>query len=515
MNQDDNRIRSIVIVGGGTAGWMTAVALGYALRAGRCTIRVIESDDIDTVGVGEATLPTLRTFNRMFGIDEDAFMRATQATFKAGVQFVDWARPGATFFHPFGAYGAPIDRLRFYHFWLKLHRMGAPWRLADYAENALASHTDVFARARWPDGEIADHQYAFHFDAGRYASFLRQRALGLGVRRTEGRIEHVKLREGDGFIESVRLANGEDIAGDLFVDCSGSRALLIEGALHTGYEDWRHWLPANRAMAVPCESAATITPYTRSTTRVAGWQWRIPLQHRTGNGYVYSSDYTSDDEAAHTLLAHLDGPALADPRPLRFVTGRRKSYWHRNCVAIGLSSGFLEPLESSSIALMQNAIFRMLELMPDRRCDPATLAEYNRQTVQETERTRDFIILHYHGNGRRGDPLWDYCRHMRLPDSLRERIELFRVRGHLNLEQEPYGETSWLVMLTELGFAPADYNPLVDAVPLATIEETLADMRHSVAEYVRNLPPHRAYIEAHCRAEPPAPALLARVPQRA
>ncbi|MEJ8849044.1 tryptophan halogenase family protein [Variovorax rhizosphaerae] len=502
MDEHPNRIRSIAIVGGGTAGWMAAVALGHAHRHGPCTVRVIESDDIPTVGVGEATLPILRHFNRMFGIDEDEFMRATGATFKAGIQFVDWARIGHTFFHPFGGYGAPIERLRFHHYWLKQRLMGAPWSLNAYAENSVAAETNRFARPRWPTGEIPDNQYAFHFDAALYAAYLRQRAMAIGVERIEGRVDSVKLRETDGFIESVRLASGEVIAADLFVDCSGFRGLLIEGALHTGYEDWTHWLPCNRAQAVLCEGVDALTPYTRSTARKAGWQWRIPLQHRIGNGYVYCSQHISDDEAAATLLANLDGRAIDAPRLLRFTTGRRKLYWNRNCVAIGLASGFLEPLESSSIGLMQNAIFRMLELMPDRDFDQATLDEYNRQTIHETERTRDFIALHYHGSGRDDGPLWAYCRHMKLPETLRHRIALFRVRGHLpSLLGEPYGDTSWLVMLTELGFMPRDYNPLVDAVPMDVVERAMADIRNRIAAYVQTLPTHRAYVDAIARAD--------------
>ena len=444
----NHRIRSITIVGGGTAGWMAAVALGYSHRQGDCKIRLIESEDIGTVGVGEATLPTLRIFNKFYGIDENDFIRATQATFKSGIQFVDWARQGHTFFHPFDTYGGPIEYIRFHHFWLKLRQQGAAYTLNDYSEIAIAAELNRFERLQRPDGEIIDNRYAFHFDASLYAQFLRQKAIGFGVERVEGRIVDVKLRTENGFIDSVVLEDGQTIASDLFVDCSGFRGLLIEGALKTGFEDWTHWLPCDRAWAVPCESVPALTPYTRSTTRKAGWQWRIPLQHRTGNGYVYCSRYTSDDEAAATLLQNLDGQALAEPRMLRFTTGRRKQAWNKNCVAIGLAAGFLEPLESSSIGLIQNGIFRMLELMPDRHFDPATLAEYNRQTVQEYEQNRDFIILHYYGNGLADVPLWDACRHMQVPESLRSRINLFQVRGHLNVATEQYGETSWLVMLS-------------------------------------------------------------------
>ncbi|MDM0114357.1 tryptophan 7-halogenase [Variovorax sp. J22R133] len=503
MSEQRNRIRSIAIVGGGTAGWMAAVALGYTHREGPCTVRLIESDEIGTVGVGEATLPILRLFNRFFGIDEDEFMRATQASFKAGIQFEDWARMGYGFFHPFGGYGAPIERLRFYQCWLKQHKAGSPYSLNAYSENAVAAKLGRFARARWPNGEVADNQYAFHFDAALYAAYLRRRAISFGVQRTEGRVDQVKLRESDGFIESIKLVSGEVVEADLFIDCSGFRGLLIEGALHTGYEDWSRWLPCNRAWAVLCEGVDAITPYTRSTARKAGWQWRIPLQHRIGNGYVYCNERISDDEAAATLLANLDGRALDEPRQLRFTAGRRKLYWNRNCIALGLASGFLEPLESSSIGLMQNAIFRLLELMTDRGFEQATVDEYNRQTILETERTRDFIVLHYLGNGRHGEPMWDDCRHMEAPAHLQERIDLFRVRGHLNLENEPYGETSWLVMLTELGFVPRDYNPLIDALPAATLEKSMADIRDQVVRYVQGLPAHRAYLEANCRADSP------------
>ena len=377
-------IRSVVVVGGGTAGWMSAAAIARVLGA-RCSIRLVESDEIGTIGVGEATIPQIRQFNQSLGFDEDDFVRKTQATFKLGIQFVDWGRLGDAYMHSFGFLGRERGLLPFHQYWLKAMLAGSGGDLGDYALNVVAALQGKFMRpaALGPDSPLSSIAYAYQLDAGLYARFLRAFAEKLGVRRTEGKVRDTVLRAEDGFIEAIVLESGERIAGELFIDCSGFRGLLIEQALHAGYEDWSHWLPCDRAVAVPCASSGPLTPYTRSTARGAGWQWRIPLQHRIGNGYVYSSHHISDDEAAATLLGHLDGEPLAEPRVLKFVTGRRRKIWDRNCVAVGLSSGFMEPLESTSIHLIQSTITRLLSFFPDTGFDPVLIERFNQKAEFE------------------------------------------------------------------------------------------------------------------------------------
>ena len=395
----DRRFKRIVIVGGGTAGWMAAAAFSKLL--GRdYSVDLVESEEIGTVGVGEATVPHLKLFNQVLEIDEIEFLKQVQGTFKLGIEFVDWRRPGDRYVHGFGTIGHDYGLLPFHQYWLKLFLAGRASDIGEYSLNTVAAPRGRFMASATdvaPNSPLANIAYAYHFDAGRYARFLRTYAESRGTRRTEGKVVDVTLRGEDGFIESVRLDNGTTLAGDLFIDCSGFRGLLIEQALHTGYEDWTHWLPCDRALAVPCENSGDPAPFTRSTARSAGWQWRIPLQHRTGNGYVYSSAHISDDEAARTLLSNLGGRALGDPRPLRFTTGMRRKFWNRNCVAIGLASGFMEPLESTSIYLIQSGIARLLSLLPDDGFSPVLVDRYNAQATFEFERIRDFLILHYCG----------------------------------------------------------------------------------------------------------------------
>ncbi|MBC7989273.1 MAG: tryptophan 7-halogenase, partial [Luteimonas sp.] len=385
----DQRISKVVIVGGGTAGWMAAAALSKVLGE-RIAIRLIESDEIGIVGVGEATIPQICLFNSTLGIDEDDFVRKTQASFKLGIEFVGWGKPQDRYLHAFGPVGGrDLGLIPFYQYWIKQRLAGKAADIGSYSLNTIASRQNRFMRPpNITNSPLSNIPYAFHFDAGLYARYLRGLSEARGVVRSEGKVLETRLRAEDGFIESVVLESGEVVDGELFVDCSGFRGLLIEQALQTGYHDWSHWLPCNRALAVPCASAGELTPYTRSTARSAGWQWRIPLQHRTGNGYVYCSDYISDDEAAATLLANLDGEALADPRPLRFVTGMRRKFWNRNCVAIGLASGFMEPLESTSIHFIQSAVARLVSFFPDASFDQADIDEYNRQLQFEFERSR-------------------------------------------------------------------------------------------------------------------------------
>ena len=500
MQAADRRLRSIVIVGGGSAGWMAAAALAAVLSRD-CSITLIESDEIGTVGVGEATIPPIKVFNQMLGLDEAEFLKRTQGTFKLGIQFVDWAKKGHTYFHPFGPHGFQFDLSPQHQYWLRgRQRPGAPGLDEHSMAWAAASRGRFDKPSQEPRSVLSSYDYAYHFDAGLYARFLREKSEARGVTRLEGKIVQVGLRAADGFVESVRLADGRDIAGDLFIDCSGFRGLLIEEALHTGYEDWTHWLPCDRAMAVPCGTVQGPTPYTRSTALAAGWQWRIPLQHRVGNGYVYCSQFLGDDEAASTLLAKLDGQALADPRPLRFTTGRRKLFWHKNVVALGLASGFMEPLESTSLHLVQSGISRLLALFPDRDFDPLVTAEFNRIAINEFERIRDFIILHYKLTTRTDSALWRYCAAMPLPQPLQYKIDHFKRFGRLVTEgMELFGPASWLaVQVGQLNW-PERHDPIID---LRNIDgdAILARMRQAMVQAAEAMPTHEAYIQRHCAA---------------
>ena len=497
---DDRRIRSIVIVGGGSAGWMTAAALSNALTHG-CDITLIESEDIGTVGVGEATIPPIKLFNQTLGIDEREFMIATQGSFKLGIQFVDWAKLGHSYFHPFGTYGRPFDLGEVHQHWLRARATGMAAPLDDYCMAWAAARDNRFAPpSPDPRSVLSTYDYAYHFDAGLYAGYLRRYSEARGVTRVEGKVGSVALDGQSGFVESVSMDDGRVFAADLFIDCSGFRGLLIEGALNTGYEEWTKWLPCDRALAVPCASSTDFTPYTRSTARTAGWQWRIPLQHRTGNGYVYSSVHISDDDAAATLLANLDGPALGDPRPLRFVTGRRRQSWNRNVVAIGLSSGFMEPLESTSLHLIQANISKLLALFPDRDFDPVVIEEFNRVAATETERIRDFLILHYHLTQRDDSELWRYCAAMDIPDTLQFKIEHFRRYGRLIArEMDLFGAASWLAVHIGQFNIPQRSDPVlvyrdVDA------QAWLAKLRAAMAAEAERLPGHRGFIEQNCPA---------------
>lgn len=495
-------IRSIVIVGGGTAGWMAAAALSKVKPAG-CSIRLVESEEIGTVGVGEATIPTIKLFNHTIGIDEADFLRQTQGTYKLGIEFVDWGRQGESYFHGFGTVGQDMGAVGFHHYWLKQALAGRAAPLAEYAIGAAAARRHKFLPARldMPGSPMADIMYAYHFDAGLYAQYLRRFSIDRGVERIEGKVEQVRQRADDGFIESVVLANGTVIAGDLFIDCSGFRGLLIEQTLHTGYEDWSSMLPCDRALAVPCTSSGPLLPYTRCSATSAGWRWRIPLQHRTGNGHVYSSRFMSDDEACAKLMAKLDGEPLADPKPLAFVTGKRKRQWNRNCVAIGLASGFLEPLESTSIHLIQSSIARLVQLFPSRAFRQADIDEYNRQADFEVERIRDFLILHYRQTARRDSPFWDYCRSMDIPASLRRKIALFEGEGRIFRENsEMFSEASWLQVLVGQGLWPKGYHTLADVYGEQDIAAHLEQVRDVIRRCVELMPTHEQFIAANCRA---------------
>jgi tryptophan halogenase len=491
----------VVIVGGGTAGWMTAALLAHAMGP-QLTIQLIESDDIGTVGVGEATIPQIRHVNDFLGIDEDEMLRATQGTFKLGIEFNDWRRIGDSYLHAFGDIGLPLGLLGFQHYWLRHRQRDAAADLWAYSLNAQACRAQRFARMdKVGSSPLTGIRHAYHFDAGLYGQYLRRRCDPRTVQRREGKVVDVQLRADDGFIESVQLESGERIAGDLFIDCSGFRGLLIEGALKSGYENWQHWLPCDRALAVPSARVAPMRPYTQAHARPAGWQWRIPLQHRSGNGHVYASQFMSDDEATALLLANLEGEALAEPRPLRFTTGMRRRFWHRNCVALGLASGFMEPLESTSIHLIQSGISRLLALFPDRHFDPALSAEYNRQTRFEYERIRDFLILHYRATERSDTAFWRHCAQIELPDSLARKLDLFRSSGQIVREgEELFTEVGWLQVLLGQGIEPVRHHPLAEALAPAQLDEFLVNIRTLIGRAVATMPAHDRFVDAYCKA---------------
>lgn len=494
----DRLIRSLVVVGGGAAGWMAAAALANALR-GQCRIALVESEEIGIIGVGEATIPPIKLFNRTLGIDEAAFLKATQGTMKLGIEFVDWTRPNTRYFHPFGRFGVDFDAVPLHQYWLKARLDGDPMPLGDLSMAwAMAKRLRFSHPIADPKRIQSTFDYAYHFDAALYARTLRAYAEARGVERVEGRITSVKRHAEQGDISAVVLDHGQEVAGEFFIDCSGFRGLLIEGALETGYEDWTHWLPCDRAVAVPCAHGGGFTPYTRSTARAAGWQWRIPLQHRIGNGYVYASGHIGDDEAAATLLDNLDGEALAEPRFLRFVTGRRKLSWNRNCVALGLAAGFMEPLESTSIHLIQSGITRLLALFPDRDRAPHVMEEYNRLTRMEYERIRDFLIFHYHAANRPDDPLWRQVAEIAIPETLARKIAHFRSHGRLVAEElELFQNPNWLAVLVGQDIIPERVDPLACYREDGRAARAMESLKRVIDETAQSMPLHADWIEAH------------------
>ena len=498
---EGKRIRDIVIVGGGTAGWMCAAALAKIIGTQTHRIVLVESEEIGTVGVGEATIPAILLFNKLLDIDEDEFVRETNATFKLGIEFVDWRRLGHSYFHNFGLFGADITNgAPFIHYWLRsLHAGGDPDVLRFSSEGEAAREGRFGRTTRTSAGQLPSINYAFQFDAATYAAFLRRYSERRGVVRREGRITKVRQNPGSGFIEAVELADGSVVRGEFFIDCSGFRGLLIEGALEAGFDDWTHWLPNNRAIAVPCARVEEPTPFTRVTAREAGWQWRIPLQHRTGNGYVFSDAFISEEEAARLLLERIDGEPLADPRVLRFVPGRRRSSWVNNCVAIGLSSGFLEPLESTSIHLIQVAIMKLLDLFPARDIHPQLVSRFNDEMNLLYEGIRDFLVAHYKVTERDDSPYWDHCRTMSIPDSLQAKLELFKARGEVRPRgNELFSETSWFAILYGQGLEPEGYHPLADSMAEDDLNLVLARIRGAIRQRVADLPSHQQFIERCC-----------------
>ena len=479
---------------------MAAAALGSALGRRVNEIVLVESSEIGTIGVGEATLPTLRAFNATLGLDEIEFIRKTQATFKLGIEFRGW-NPARRFFHGFSDFGPDMLGVSAHQLWLKMRAANDQQSYADCSITTVAAGLGRFAPPiPNRDSVLGSYSYAFQFDAASYAAYLRAVAEQRGVKRIEGRIVDVRLRPADGFIDAVLLQDGRSVNGDLFIDCSGFAALLIERSLQAGFEDWSKWLPCDRALAVPSARTGELTPYTRSIAHEAGWQWRIPLQHRTGNGHVFCSRYTSEEEAARTLLANLDGEALGTPRLIKFTAGRRRESWKRNCVALGLASGFLEPLESTSIHLIESGIGRLIELFPDRGFEPKLAEEYNRLMGRSYESIRDFIILHYHASGR-DEELWRYCRHMPIPDGLRHQIELFKAGGVVALyDSGAFAEPSWVSMYFGLGVFPRRHDPMADLIEPAALKRELERRARIVSGAAQSLPKHGAFIDQYCRA---------------
>jgi tryptophan halogenase len=488
----DDAIGKVVVVGGGTAGWMAAAALSKIMgEIPGFEIELVESEEIGTVGVGEATIPQITFFNALMDIDEDDFVRATHATYKLGIEFRDWTRIGHRYVHPFGFYGLDMKGVEFHHHWLKGKALGDPTPLDAYSLSIVAGLQGRFSHPRpdQPTSPLSKVGYAFQFDASLYARYLRALSEANGVRRTEGRIVEIVQNAETGFIEAVVLQSGARVEGELFIDCSGFRGLLIEQTLKTGFEDWSKWLPCDCAYAVPCESSGDTQPLTRSTARTAGWQWRIPLQHRTGNGYVYSSAHISDDEAAATLMANLDAPALAEPRQLRFLAGHRKKAWVKNVVALGLAGGFLEPLESTSIHLVQSGVARLMTLFPTRRFDQAEIDRYNSLTEREYVDIRDFLVLHYCATERDDSPFWDYCRNIDPPEGLASKLAMFRLNGRVFREHEElFTETSWLSVMVGQGIEAGGYHPAADLLPDEETLKRLAHIREVVATTASLLP---------------------------
>jgi len=493
-------IRKIVIVGGGTAGWMAAAAIARIMGATGLAIELVESEEIGIVGVGEATIPQINLFNALLGLDEHEFVRATNATYKLGIEFRDWRHIGHRYVHPFGFYGLDMMGVEFHHHWLKGLGLGDATPLDDYSLSIVAALKGRFEHPRpdQPNSPLSKVAYAFQFDASLYARFLRRMAEANGVVRTEGKIVEVLQNGETGYVEALRLESGALVEGDFFIDCSGFRGLLIEQTLKAGFEDWSQWLPCDRALAVPCEIGGDRNPLTRSTARPAGWQWRIPLQHRIGNGHVYSSAYMSDDEAAAILLANLDGPALAEPRQLRFTAGHRRKAWDKNVVALGLAGGFLEPLESTSIHLVQTGIARLMTLFPTRDIKPVEIARYNALTQREYVDIRDFLVLHYKATMRDDSPFWDYCRTLPPPPGLAAKLEMFRANGRIFREHEElFTETSWLSVMVGQGIEAGAYHPAADLLPDAETLTRLKHIREVVAATADALPTQGEFLRMH------------------
>jgi tryptophan halogenase len=494
-------VRRIVIAGGGTAGWMAAAAIARTLGPA-IDLTLIESEAIGTIGVGESTIPPLVNYNRLLGINEADFMRATQATFKLGILFDDWKDLGTRYFHSFGLTGKDHWSAGFQHFWLHGQAKGHDAPYEDYCLELAAAVAGKFAHL--PDDRL---NYAYQLDSGLYARFLRQMAEGDGTKRIEGRIARVELDGESGDIAALVLDGERRIEGDIFIDCTGFRALLIEGALHAGFEDWSHWLPCDSAIAIQTPNIGPPMPYTRVMAHDAGWQWRIPLQHRTGNGLVYCSRYLDREPALERLLGNIEGDPLTEPNFLRFTAGARRRQWHRNCVAIGLSGGFMEPLESTAIHLIQRSVLRFVRMLPAGRVSARDIAEYNDQQMQDMLQIRDFLVCHYKVTNRRDSPFWRHCSAMPIPDTLEQKIELFRETGRVfRRNEELFAENSWVQVMMGQGIEPQSYHPIATKLRDDELDRLLKMIRGQVADTVTKLPEHHAYVARYCGAMEPQAA---------
>lgn len=493
--QDEKRIKKVVIAGGGTAGWLAAAAIGKLLGK-NLDVCLIESEEIGRIGVGEATIPPMRGFNKLLGINEPEFMRMTQSTFKLGIEFKDWGNIGDSYIHSFGIAGKDCWACDFQHFWLAGVKKDIAGHFGSYCTEFEAAKAGKILGA-----DESGINYAYHLDAGLYAQFLQKLALDNGVNRIEGKISSVITDPKTGYIQRLHLADERQVDGDLFIDCTGFPAILIEGELNTGYEQYSHFLPCDSAVAVQTVKTAEPRPYTQAIAHTSGWQWRIPLQHRVGNGLVYCSRYMSDDEAEQLLLSNLESEAITDTRMFRYRTGRRRKAWNKNCIAIGLSSGFLEPVESTSIHLAMSAVLRLLRLFPRDGISQHNVDEYNRQSKEEVESVRNFIMLHYHITQREDSAFWRYCKNMEIPDELSHRIKLFKDTATVPLEEgELFRIDSWSQVLFGQGFIPEQYHPIVDLMSEQELAAFLASIQNNVAQRVEKLPSHQSFIDRYCKA---------------
>lgn len=489
-------IKHVVIAGGGTAGWMTAALMRKVLPQS-INITLIESADIGIVGVGEATIPPIQTFNQFLGIDEREFLKATKGSIKLAIQFENWRTIGSSYFHTFGAPGTNVGFSAFQHYWIKAKQCGLPHSLWDFDLNYLCCQQGVFNKIQ-TQNPIYDMPYAYHFDSALYGQFLRTLAEKAGVRRIEGTIQYVQQSAENGHITGLQLTDGTQIQGDFFVDCTGTRSLLLQQSLNVKYDDWRHWLPADSAIAVPSEKSPLIPPYTRSTAHAVGWQWRIPLTHRNGNGIVYSSGYISDDEALNQLKSNLHEPLLDEPRKITFKTGRAEQQWVKNVVAIGLSSGFLEPLESTSIHLIQSGIVRLLKMFPHQAIHPSVVDMYNAESKAEFETVRDFIILHYYLNERDDSAFWKDMRELHIPTRLAQKIESFQATAAVfNDTNDIFRDASWVQVMMGQGIEPTDYHPSADAVPEGELMAMMEKIKHAKAQPLASMLPHDKFLSQY------------------
>ncbi len=505
MHVEENSIKKFVIVGGGTAGWVAAATLGNIFKDSDVTIELVESPDVAIIGVGEATIPPLLDTIRSLGIDEAEFIKATQASFKWGIRFENWRKKDHAYFHPFGSLGRDIDGHDFYQCWLKSKAEGDSTPLMAHSpESVLSDHNRFFLPFKAMGTPLASARYALHLDAVLVGRYLRDFAKGIGVARTEGHVEAVRKNE-LGFISSVTLKGGHEIKGDFFIDCTGFKGLLIEEALQTGYDDWSQFLPCNKAVTVQTKNIGGTTPYTTSRAQDAGWTWRIPLQHRTGNGYVFCDKYCSDEEAIATLLANLEGEPLTQPKVIPFTTGVRNQAWNKNCLALGLAQGFVEPLESTAIHLVSKTLAFFVRMFPTKACEPLLRDEFNRRVRADYEEIRDFLVLHYCTTERDDTEFWRWCKNMEIPKSLQEKLDFFNVAGGLIPGvEELFQPTSWYAVLDGMGITPKSYNSTLDALNYSTLNKSLTSGKKAIEHIVKQQPSHDEFLQQYCRAPQPS-----------